>query len=75
MGEGASNGEEPRFDGIAGPFQGIGLPQVRTLSDEYRDTPEPEDSERIPPPEPPGLIRRITGRLQESRGKREAPDR
>ncbi len=67
--------QEPRFDGVAGPFQGIGLPGVRTLSDEYHDTPEPEDSARVPPPEPPGLIRRIARRLRTPRGRGETKDR
>jgi len=59
-----SKSVEPRFDGVAGPFQGIGLPSVRTLSDEYHDTPEPSDSSRVPTPEPPGLVRRIANRLR-----------
>jgi len=37
---------------------------MRSLSDEYHDEPtEPEDSERIPEPEPAGLIRRVLDRL------------
>jgi len=41
---------------------------MRTLSDEYRDEPtEPEDSERIPEPDPPGRIRRIVERLARRR--------
>ncbi|MFI5261002.1 MAG: hypothetical protein ACHQZR_00440 [Candidatus Limnocylindrales bacterium] len=41
----------------------IGIP-MRTLTDEYHDEPtEPEDAERIPDPEPPGLIRRVLDRL------------
>lgn len=75
MGEGADKGEEPRFDGVAGPFQGIGLPSVRTLSDEYHDTPEPEDSDRVPPPEPPGLFSRITRRLSKPHESGDATDR
>ena len=75
MGNGADKGEEPRFDGVLGPFQGIGLPAVRTLSDEYRDTPEPEDSDRVPPPEPPGAIRRIADRVRGLRGSDEAADK
>ncbi len=35
-----------------------------TLSDEYHDAPvEPEDSDRVPEPEPPGLARRVIDRL------------
>jgi hypothetical protein len=38
---------------------------MQTLSDEYHDEPtEPEDSERIPEPEPPGRIRRVVERLR-----------
>jgi hypothetical protein len=37
---------------------------MRTLSDEYRDEPaEPEDSERVPEPEPPSLAQRVADRL------------
>jgi hypothetical protein len=37
---------------------------MSTLSDEYHDQPaEPEDSERVPAPEPPSRIRRIVDRL------------
>lgn len=42
--------------GIGG---GIPVP-MSTLSDEYRDEPtEPEDSDRVPEPEPPSLARRV----------------
>ncbi len=38
---------------------------MSTLSDEYRDEPaEPQDSDRVPEPEPPGLVRRIIERLE-----------
>lgn len=41
---------------------------MRTLSDEYHDEPtEPQDSERIPEPEPPGQIRRVVERLTRRR--------
>jgi hypothetical protein len=37
---------------------------MRTLSDDYRDEPtEPEDSERVPEPEPPSLTHRVIERL------------
>lgn len=55
---------EPRFDGVLAASRAYGLPAVRTLSDEYRDIAEPEDSERVPPPEPPGLVRRIAARVE-----------
>jgi hypothetical protein len=64
----ADKSVEPRVDGVAGPFQSIGLPSVRTLSDEYHDTPEPTDSSRVPTPEPPGLVRRIASRLHKPHG-------
>ena len=36
---------------------------MRTLSDDYHDEPtEPED-DRVPEPEPPGLLRRVVERL------------
>ncbi len=51
----------------AGAFLGpdILIPApMRTLSDDYRDEPtEPEDSDRLPEPEPPGLARRMLDRL------------
>jgi hypothetical protein len=55
--------DEPGLDGVFAGLVHVGLPAVRTLSDEYRDTPEPSDSERVPPPEPPGVARRIMGWL------------
>jgi len=37
---------------------------TRTLSDEYKDVPaEPEDSDRVPEPEPEGIVRRAVDRL------------
>lgn len=56
---------ETRFDGILGAYGEYPLPAVRTLSDEYRDIAEPEDSERVPPPEPPGIVRRVTSRVED----------
>jgi hypothetical protein len=50
---------EPRFDGVLGARSDIGLPAVRTLSDEYRDLAEPVDSDRVPPPAPPGMFARL----------------
>lgn len=44
------------------PFQMIPAP-IKTLSDEYHDTPEPEDSDRVPPPEPEGVLTRVAHRL------------
>ena len=55
----------------AGAFMGPGgtFPApMGTLSDEYRDEPaEPTDSDRVPEPEPAGLVRRIIERLEQRR--------
>jgi hypothetical protein len=41
---------------------------MRTLSDDYHDEPtEPEDSDRLPDPEPPGLLRRLVDRIRPNR--------
>ena len=56
---------ETRFDGVLGGSRGYGLPAVRTLSDEYRDMAEPEDSDRVPPPDPPGIVNRIVTRAED----------
>jgi len=56
---------EARFDGVLGAYGEYPLPAIRTLSDEYRDLAEPEDSERVPSPEPPGLVRRVASRVEE----------
>ena len=41
---------------------------MRTLSDEWHDEPtEPEDSDRVPEPEPTGLVHRIVESLQRNR--------
>ena len=55
---------EPRFDGVLGPGRAIGMPLVRTLSQEYRDRPEPEDSDRVPPPAPKGVWTRLIDRIR-----------
>ena len=55
---------EPRFDGVQGAGTHVGLPLVRNLSQEYRDRPEPEDSDRMPPPEPRGWMPRLIDRLR-----------
>ena len=39
-------------------FQNIPVP-IRTLSDEYHDRPEPQDSDRVPDPEPEGVVTRV----------------
>jgi hypothetical protein len=47
---------------VLGPNTLVGLP-LKTLCDEYSDTPEPEDSDRVPAPDPPSLGRRVMDRL------------
>ena len=61
---------EPRkAERNAGAFLGDGAlgmiaAPMSTLSDEYHDAPtEPEDSDRVPEPVPPGIIQRVLGRL------------
>jgi len=66
--------DERPIDAVLGPTGGIGLPAVRTLSDEYRDTPEATDSERVPPPTRPGLLRRVMDRLARMRGRSSVGD-
>jgi hypothetical protein len=65
--------KQRRAEQSAGAFLGPDLlvpAPIRTLSDEYRDEPtEPEDSERVPEPDPPGRILRIVKRLA---GRRQA---
>jgi len=39
-------------------FQNIPVP-IRTLSDDYHDRPEPQDSDRVPEPEPEGVATRV----------------
>ena len=36
---------------------------MRTLSDDYSDEPEPEDSDRVPEPREPGRVRRLLDKL------------
>jgi hypothetical protein len=43
-------------------FANIPVP-IRTLSDDYHDTPEPQDSDRVPPREPESVITRAIHRL------------
>ena len=49
-----------------GPDLGGGGPipvPMRTLSDDYSDEPEPEDSDRVPEPKEPGRVRRLLDKL------------
>ena len=57
----------PRAERNAGAFMGpdvmIPVP-MRTLGDDYHDEPtEPEDSDRMPEPEPHGFVRRVLDKL------------
>jgi hypothetical protein len=45
-----------------GPAGMIPVP-TRTLSDDYSDEPEPEDSDRVPEPKEPGRVRRLLDKL------------
>jgi hypothetical protein len=62
-----SRSKPRRAERSAGAFLGpdITVPvPLRTLSDDYKDQPtEPEDSDRVPAPEPPGRIRRVVEQL------------
>ena len=62
-----SRPKPPRAVRNAGAFLGLSRPvpvPMRTLSDDYLDEPtEPEDTDREPEPEPPGLVRSILERL------------
>ena len=51
------------------PYSAGSVPvPMRTLSDDYHDEPtEPEDSDRLPDPEPPGLLRRLVDRIRPDR--------
>lgn len=67
--------EEPRVDAVGAGSRCYGLPAVKTLSREYRDTPEPEESDQVPPPEPPGPVRRVIDRLDRALGHGDRADR
>jgi hypothetical protein len=44
---------------------GVNVPvPIKTLSDEYHDTPEPVNSDVVPPREPEGLVARVVHSLQ-----------
>jgi hypothetical protein len=60
----------------AGAFLGPDLlvaAPIRTLDNEYHDTPaEPVDSDRVPEPEPPSLVRRVIDGLADVGRRRRA---
>jgi hypothetical protein len=43
---------------------------MRTLSDDYHDRPVDPPDDRVPEPEPPGLIDRVAGALRHALGQR-----
>ena len=43
---------------------------MRTLSDDYSDEPEPEDSDRVPTPEQPRLVHRLLTKLARQSDRR-----
>jgi hypothetical protein len=51
-----------RSGAFIGPYATTPAP-IRTLSDEYSDKPEPEDSDRVPDPEPEGLVTKVVHAL------------
>ena len=55
---------EQNAGAFLGPFVMVPVP-MRTLSDDYHDEPtEPEDSDRVPEPEPPSRLRRLIRRIR-----------
>ena len=66
-GDAMSRPKPARAEHNAGAFLGpdIMVPvPMTTLTDDYRDEPaEPEDSDRVPEPEPKGRVRRLLDRL------------
>lgn len=64
MGEPERRRAEHNAGAFLGPFVMVPVP-MRTLSDDYHDDPtEPEDSDRIPEPEPPSRLRRLIRRIR-----------
>ena len=64
MSRSKTNRPERSAGAILGPDLLVAAP-MRTLSDEYHDVPaEPVDSDRVPEPDPPGLVRRIVDGLR-----------
>jgi hypothetical protein len=56
--------EERNAGAFLGPDMLVPAP-MRTLSDDYHDEPaEPQDTDRVPDPEPKGRIRRLLDRLK-----------
>ena len=68
MGRSKPRTAERNAGAFLGPDIMIPVP-TRTLGDEYADRPEPEDSDRVPEPEEPGLLRRVTERITHRLGR------
>jgi hypothetical protein len=64
MGEPERRKAEHNAGAFLGPFGAVPVP-MRTLGDDYHDEPiEPEDSDRVPEPEPPSRLRRLIRRIR-----------
>ena len=64
MGEPERKTAEHNAGAFLGPFGLVPVP-MRTLGDDYHDEPtEPEDSDRVPEPEPPSRLRRLIRRIR-----------
>jgi hypothetical protein len=64
MGEPERRTAEHSAGAFLGPFGLVPVP-MRTLGDDYHDEPtEPEDSDRVPEPEPPSRLRRLIRRIR-----------
>jgi hypothetical protein len=62
--------QERNAGAFLGPDMLVPVP-MRTLGDEYHDEPtEPEDSDRVPKPDPPGLVRRVIDQLSRRSNRR-----
>ncbi len=61
-------GEDRKKVERSGAFMGdmgmYGPVPIKTLSDEFHDTPEPRDSDVVPPREPEGMVTRVVHSLQ-----------
>ena len=63
MGEPEPKQAQRNAGAFLGPDLLAAIP-MKTLSDEYHDGPaEPQDSDRVPPPAVPGLVKRLVDQL------------
>jgi len=64
MGEPERKKVERNFGAFLGPFGAAPVP-MHPLTDDYHDEPtEPEDSDRVPEPDPPSRLRRLIRRIR-----------